>query len=248
MDEQTRQLLHDAAPPVPTGTDFDRLWQQAVRQRRLQRVGQAAATVVAIALAGLVLPFGWGDSLPLLGRGDNGVVTDDELASAPLSEWDVVDVGTGGSILGASSENYRLSVFAIEGDRWCIAGRPGGSEDFGFGPLEPDLAARLLCHEARRPGSGPIGTLGALQIGERTVHWATLAPGVDRIGISADFGGGMRPVESAHLAGGGGLPFMLWVADTTGRTPRGFEVPDPTGRAEPVIIEAPEPLPAEVHD
>ncbi|HSK21816.1 MAG TPA: hypothetical protein VK906_01505, partial [Egicoccus sp.] len=90
MDEQTRQLLHDAAPPVSTGTDFDELWQRASRQRRLQRVGQVAAAVVLVALAGLTLPLGWSDSLPLLGRNDDRVEVADELVSAPLSEWDVM--------------------------------------------------------------------------------------------------------------------------------------------------------------
>lgn len=75
MSDDTRRLLRDAAPPVSAGTDFDRLWEQAARQRRLQRAGQAAAAVVLIALAGLAGPFGWGGSLPTLGRGGAAAVS-----------------------------------------------------------------------------------------------------------------------------------------------------------------------------
>lgn len=251
MDDTTRQLLHDAAPPVPAGSDFDRLWQRAARERRLQRAGQAAATVVLVALAGLVLPFGWGGSLPLLGRDDGDRIgATDDLVSAPLSEWDVVGTGgsRGGPMLGGGGGTFELYVFAIDGGRWCIAGRAGGGGDLEMVPFNESVAARLLCHEARAPGSGQLGTLGALEIGDRVIHWATLAPHVERVGLHADFGSGMTPILDAHMYGGGGIPFMLWAADTTGRTPTAFEVHDPGGGRRPVTVEAPTPRPATVDD
>lgn len=251
MDDTTRQLLNDAAPPVATSTDFDRLWRQAARQRRWQRAGQVAAALVLVALAGLALPTGGTRSLPLLGRADDGVAIDDEPVSAPLNEWDVIwtpGLG-GGPVLSSGNPDYAMAVFAIDGGRWCVAAAMSSSRLDAAG-RDSAVAQQLLCHELRQPaGSDPVGSVVAIRLGDRLVHAASVAVDRGQSGnVRADHGDGMEHVTDTFGVSGGGVPFGLWSTASIDESPNAFEFHSPTGQSAPVTIEAPEPVPAEVAD
>ncbi|HSK22329.1 MAG TPA: hypothetical protein VK906_04095, partial [Egicoccus sp.] len=107
---------------------------------------------------------------------------------------------------------------------------------------------QLLCHELRRPaGSDPVGSVVAIRLGDRLVHAASVAVERGQSGnVRTDHGNGMEYVTDTFGVSGGGVPFGLWSTASLDVPPIEFEFHSPTGESEPVIVEAPEPVPAEV--
>lgn len=252
MSEHTRQLLHDAAPPVFPGADFDDLWRRAGRQRRLLRAGQVVASIALIAVARLALQIGGFDSAPMLG--DRVEVEPlDEPVSAPLSEWQLEDrpFQRRGPVLTTTASGVQLSLFAAEGGRWCLVGQSTNDPDVVDSLATPEeaVAERLLCHELRPPATWPddesIGSVGAIRVGEHTVYWGSTPLTEDPTPLRARLATG-DPISSAGGTGGG-VPFWLWAIETGGRTP--IEIEALTEHDSEVIAtttDIPEPRPAEV--
>lgn len=86
----------------------------------------------------------------------------------------------------------------------------------------------------------------AIELGERLVHVA-VAPGTDELPpVRVDDGSGFEHVTEAFAASAGGVPFTVWSTASIHERPVAFEFSSPAGGAEPLTVEAPEPVPAEV--
>lgn len=87
MDDEVRALLRDVAPTPTSALDFERLWRQARRRRRVGHVGGAAALMVVVGATAAIASSLGGDH-------PGGL----EVADGPLSHCPATSVEDGGFV------------------------------------------------------------------------------------------------------------------------------------------------------
>ncbi len=211
VEEQLRRTLDDAAHRLPERPgDVTMALAEGDRRRRRTRAGAVAAgvTVVAVAAIGFtVADWPGSGSFPI-------DPVDQDVAEQPPNEE-----GPEGNALPAgqpvltmtAGNGWAVLVSQGAGDRWCVTVRRGGAD--------LPVPAGETCDEIAGPAQGGaeevLSPIRSQPQEEAELLFGAADRGVDDVAVTFRDGAS----QTATVATGGGLPFLVWALPLDGRTP-----------------------------